>query len=136
LGIKNVKEVDMIESVFWGHPARAGAPALRRTGAALFRTAPRSDLAGWFLVVLAAARQPGYRWLAAVSLTLAALGFLSAALGLFFGAEWARTVTLGAAGFSVLIYLLFWDGKFQALPDQGGVGILISLGIFVVVWIV
>jgi hypothetical protein len=42
-------------------------------------------------------------------------------------------VTLGAAGFSVLIYLLLWDGKFQALPDQGGVGILISVGIFVVV---
>jgi hypothetical protein len=76
------------------------------------------------------------RNLAAVSLTLAALGFLTAGLGLFFGAEWARTVTLSAAGFSVLIYLLLWDGKFQALPDQGGVGILISLGIFVVVWIV
>jgi hypothetical protein len=79
---------------------------------------------------------PAVRWLTAVSLTLAAIGFLTAGLGLFFGAEWARPVALGAAGFSVLIYLLLWDGKFQALPDQGGVGILISLGIFVVVWIV
>lgn len=77
---------------------------------------------------------PAVRWLAAVSLTLAALGFLVAGLGFFFGAEWARTVTLSAAGFSVLIYLLLWDGKFHELPDQGGVGILISLGIFVVVW--
>lgn len=77
---------------------------------------------------------PAVRWLAAVFLTLAALGFLSAGLGLFFGAGWARPVTLGAAGFSVLIYLLLWDGKFQALPDQGGVGILINLGIFVAVW--
>jgi hypothetical protein len=77
---------------------------------------------------------PSIRWLAAVSLALAALGFLSAGLGLFFGAGWARTVTLGAAGFSVLIYLLFWDGKFHALPDQGGVGILLSLGIFVTVF--
>lgn len=76
---------------------------------------------------------PAARWLTAVSLTMAALGFLVAALGLFFGAGWARAVTLGATGFSVLIYLLFWDGKFQALPDQGGVGILISLGIFVAV---
>ncbi len=79
---------------------------------------------------------PAIRWLTAVSLTMAALAFLAAGLGLFFGAGWARTVTFGAAGFSALIYLLFWDGKFQALPDQGGVGILISLGIFVVVWIV
>jgi hypothetical protein len=74
---------------------------------------------------------PAIRWLAAVSLALAALGFLSAALGLFFGAGWWRTVTLGAAGLSVLMYLLFWDGKFHALPDQGGIGLLISLGILV-----
>jgi len=38
-------------------------------------------------------------------------------------------VTLGAAGFSVLIYLLFWSGKFHDLPDQGGIGLLISLAI-------
>jgi hypothetical protein len=74
---------------------------------------------------------PSIRWLAAVSLALAALGFVSAGLGLFFGAGWARTVTLDAAGFSVLIYLLFWDGKFHAMPDQGGIGLLISLGILV-----
>lgn len=41
-------------------------------------------------------------------------------------------MTFGAAGFSVLIYLPLWDGKFQALPDQGGVGILISLGISII----
>jgi hypothetical protein len=79
---------------------------------------------------------PATRWLTVVSLVLASLGFLVAGLGLFFGAGWARTVTLSAAGFSVLIYLLLWDGKFHELPDQGGVGILISLGIFVAVWLV
>jgi hypothetical protein len=79
---------------------------------------------------------PATRWLAAVFLALVSLGFLAAALGLFFGAGWARPVTLSAAGFSVLIYLLLWDGNFHALPDQGGVGILISLGIFVAVWVV
>jgi hypothetical protein len=78
---------------------------------------------------------PAIRWLTAVSLTMAALGFLVAALGLFFGAGWARTVTLGAAGFSALIYLLFWDGKFHELPDQGGVGMLISLVILAVLLI-
>lgn len=69
------------------------------------------------------------RRLATILLVLTALGFFAAGLGLFFGAGWARTVTLGAAGSSVLIYLLFWDGKFHELPDQGGIGLLISLGI-------
>ncbi len=76
---------------------------------------------------------PSTRWLAAVSLAFAAPGFLAAGLGQFFGAGWARTVTLGAAALSVLIYLLFWNGKFHALPDQGGIGLLISLGVMVVV---
>lgn len=79
---------------------------------------------------------PVARWLAAVSLALAALGFLSAGLGLFFGAGWWRTMTLGAVGFSVFIYLLFWDGKFNELPDQGGIGLLISLGILAAVWVI
>lgn len=72
---------------------------------------------------------PATRWLAAVSLALAALGFIAAGLGLFFGTGWARTVTLGTAGLSMLVYLLFWDGKFHELPDKGGIGLLISLGI-------
>lgn len=76
---------------------------------------------------------PSTRWLAAVSLAFAALGFLAAGLGHYLGAGWARTVTLGAAALSVLIYLLFWNGKFHELPDQGGIGLLISLGVMVVV---
>lgn len=69
------------------------------------------------------------RWLAAVSLVLAALGFLAAGLGLFLRADWWRTMTLGAAGFSALSYLLFWDGKLHEIPDKGGVGLLINLAI-------
>lgn len=76
---------------------------------------------------------PATRWLAAVSLALAALGFLFAGVGQFLGAGWTRTVTLGAAGLSVLIYLLFWDGKLRELPEQGGVGMLINLVILIVV---
>ena len=72
---------------------------------------------------------PATRRLAAGSLALAALGFLAAGLGLFIGADWRRTVTLGAAAFSIGVYLLFWDGKFHQLPDQGGVGILINVAI-------
>jgi hypothetical protein len=73
------------------------------------------------------------RWLAAISLLLAALGFITGGLGLFFRAGWQQPVTVSAAVFSVLIYLLFWNGKFHDLPDQGMVGVLISLGILFVV---
>jgi hypothetical protein len=40
---------------------------------------------------------------------------------------------LGAAGFSVLVYLLLWDGALRGLDSQGGVGMLISLVIVVAV---
>lgn len=75
---------------------------------------------------------PATRWLAAISLAPAALGFLAAGLGTFLEVGWWRTMTLSATGFSVLIYLLFWDGKFHELPDQGWVGIFINLAILVV----
>jgi hypothetical protein len=42
---------------------------------------------------------------------------------------------VGAAVFSTMIFLLFWDGKFRALDDKGWVGILINLAIIVVVFI-
>jgi len=31
----------------------------------------------------------------------------------------------------VLTYFLFWDGKFNELSAKGGVGLLISLGVWV-----
>jgi len=75
---------------------------------------------------------PATRWLAAGSLTLAALGFLAAGLGLLLRQEWWRPITTGVALLSTLIFFMFWDTKFHALPDKGGVGLLISLAILVV----
>jgi hypothetical protein len=75
------------------------------------------------------------RWLASISLALAALGFLAAGLGLFIHQGWWRPVTMASAIFSISLYFLFWDGKFHALSDQGGVGVLINLAILVVVGI-
>jgi hypothetical protein len=70
---------------------------------------------------------------ASILLALAALGFVSGGLGLFIRQEWWRPVAMGSAMFSAAIFLLFWDGKFQALADKGGVGILIDLAILVAV---
>jgi len=67
------------------------------------------------------------RWLAAVLLVIAALGFLTGAVALLFQQVWWEPVTVGAAVLSALIFFLFWDGSFRALAEQGGIGLLISL---------
>ena len=69
------------------------------------------------------------RYLATFALALAALGFLVGALGLFFRQDWWRAAAVGAAVLSSVIFLMFWDGKFQALDAHGGIGLLISLAL-------
>jgi len=75
------------------------------------------------------------RRLAAVLLALTALGFIAGGVGLFFRQDWWRLTAVGSAVFSAVIFLLLWDGKFQALDEKGWVGILINLVIIVVVFI-
>jgi hypothetical protein len=75
------------------------------------------------------------RRLAAILLALAALGFITGGLGLFFRQEWWRHTAVGSAVLSAVIFLLLWDGKFQALDEKGWVGILINLVIIVLVFI-
>ncbi len=73
------------------------------------------------------------RFLSAVSLTLAALGFITGGLGLFLQQAWWRPAAVGAAVFSSVIYLLLWNGKMQILQEQGAIGIIISLAILGIV---
>jgi hypothetical protein len=73
------------------------------------------------------------RYLASILLALAALGFITGGLGLFFHQDWWRPAAVGAAVLSSAIFLLLWDGKFRSLADKGGVGLLINLAILVVV---
>jgi len=75
------------------------------------------------------------RRLASISLVLAAFGFITVGVGLFLRQGWWQPVTVGAAVFSILIFLLFWDGRFQALDNQGGVGVLINLALLAIVQI-
>ena len=71
------------------------------------------------------------RLVASIALVLVALGLVASGLGLFFRAEWWRTATTTSTIFSSLLFFILWNGKFQALDDQGGVGVLISLAILV-----
>jgi hypothetical protein len=73
------------------------------------------------------------RYLASGSLALASLSFLVGGLGLFFRQAWWRPVTIGGAIFSIVIFLVMWNGKFQAVDEQGGVGLLISIAILAAV---
>ena len=38
-----------------------------------------------------------------------------------------------AAAVSSLLFIVCWNGKFQALDDQGGIGILINLAILALI---
>ena len=75
------------------------------------------------------------RLLASVSLVLIALGFISGGAGLFFRQEWWRPMAIGAAALSSVLFILCWDGKFQALDAKGGVGLLINLAILFIILI-
>jgi hypothetical protein len=80
--------------------------------------------------------EQGVRLGATVFLVIAALGFAAGGLSLFFQADWWRSVTAVAAVGSSLLFLIFWDGKFQALDDQGGIGILINLAILFLILVI
>jgi hypothetical protein len=71
--------------------------------------------------------------LTSIFLVLAGLGFATGGLGLFLRADWWRSMTVILAVFSSLLFFVLWNGKFQALDDQGGIGILINLTILVVI---
>jgi hypothetical protein len=71
------------------------------------------------------------RMVAAVFLVVAAIGFMAGGLGILFTQAWWRPMVAGAAAFSAVVFLLFWDGKMQQLDDKGGVGLLINLAILV-----
>lgn len=69
------------------------------------------------------------RTLANGSLILAAISLVVGGAGMIFKQAWSQPVLTGAAIFSTLIYILFWNGKMQNLDTQGGIGILINLAI-------
>lgn len=71
------------------------------------------------------------RLLASICLILAAIAFLAGGVGLLLSQGWWRSLVIGAAAFSSLVFILFWNGKFNKLDAQGGVGLLIDLLILV-----
>lgn len=75
----------------------------------------------------------GTRTLASIFCILAAAGFVAGGAGIFFGQAWWRIAAIAAAAFSIILYLLFWNGRLQNLDGQGAVGILIDIAILLAV---
>jgi hypothetical protein len=72
------------------------------------------------------------RWLASISFILAAIAFVTGGIGLILKQAWWRPIVVGAAIFSSVISVLFWDGRRQQLGAQGEIGLLINLVILAV----
>ena len=75
------------------------------------------------------------RIMAGTLLALGALGLIAGGLGLILSSGWWRPVVVGASGFSAILFLLLWNGRFKVLDEQGAVGLLIDLLILVIVLI-
>jgi hypothetical protein len=66
------------------------------------------------------------RTLASVLCIAAAAGFVIGSAGILFGQSWWRTAVIVSAALSGVLYILFWNGRFQHLDNQGGIGLLID----------
>ena len=75
------------------------------------------------------------RNLASISLILAAIGLVGGGIGILVSRTWWRPVVVGAAAFSSVVYILFWNGRMQNLDGQGGIGLLINIAILLAVLI-
>jgi uncharacterized membrane protein YphA (DoxX/SURF4 family) len=69
------------------------------------------------------------RTAASVLLVVAAAGFIAGGAAIFLSQAGWRFIVIGAALFSTIIYIIFWNGSLQKLDNQGVIGILINLGI-------
>lgn len=77
----------------------------------------------------------GTRVLASVLYALAAVAFVAGGIGGLTKQGWGRPAVIGAAIFSIVIIVLFWDGTTHKLADQGAIAVLINLAVLAVLLI-
>jgi hypothetical protein len=71
------------------------------------------------------------RSLASIACVLATIGFVAGGVGILFGLTWWLPIVMGSAIFSVLIFVLCWDGKLDKMSETGGIGVLINIAIII-----
>jgi hypothetical protein len=69
------------------------------------------------------------RKLAGILSVLAATGFIVSGAGLLLIQTWWKISAVGSILLSSLIFILFWDGKYHKVNDQGAYAILINVAI-------
>ena len=71
--------------------------------------------------------QATIRSIAGVLFIIATLPFVVSGIGIFIKANWLNNFILGAAVFSSLVLIMFWDGKGEMLVQKGTIGLIINL---------
>ncbi|MBN1152346.1 MAG: hypothetical protein JXA58_03980 [Dehalococcoidia bacterium] len=71
------------------------------------------------------------RTLAGICCIVAAAGFVIGGVAILSGQSWLQTPVIASAAFSAGIYVLFWNGRFQQLSNQGAFALLINAAILV-----
>ena len=72
------------------------------------------------------------RIIASIACIIAAIGFVVSGIGSFFNEAWLK-ITIYSAFSSSFLYIIFWDRSFKKLDDQGGIGILINIGLLILI---
>jgi hypothetical protein len=73
------------------------------------------------------------RTLAGICCIVAAAGFVLGGIAIFAGQAWWETPVVASAAFSAVLYILFWNGRFQHLANQGALALLINAAILIAV---
>ncbi len=71
------------------------------------------------------------RSLASVLYVVATAGLVAGGAGVLLQQGWWRPVVTGAAAFSAVVIVLFWDGSTAMLVQKGLLGLLINVAILV-----
>lgn len=71
------------------------------------------------------------RVVASVALVVAAIGLIAGGLAVLLGQPLWQPVTVASLAFSGLLYIVLWNGKMEQLDNQGGVGLLINIGLLI-----
>lgn len=75
------------------------------------------------------------RFLATLLYSLSAIVFVAAGVGLLANQEWSRPGLVIASIISSLTILVFWDGSLNMPVEKGLLGLLISVGILIAVFV-
>ncbi len=70
------------------------------------------------------------RWIAGIMCIISAAGFAWAGIAMSTESGGWLQMVVGATGLSSVVFLIFWNGESSHLGDQGAVGILINILIY------